>query len=238
MPRVIQILNRLSVGGPLTQVAYLTRYMAPEYESLFVCGQKDDHEKDAAYIVDKMGITPIYLPEMRRSINLRRDYVAYKKLKRIIKDFKPDIVHTHAAKAGALGRLAAKSCKVPVIIHTYHGHVFHSYFGKIITNTYIKIERYLAKKTDGLIAISNQQKKELETDYRIAPAYKFHVVLLGLDFKEFENDQIAKRTKFRNEFKIQEDEIAIGIIGRLAPIKNHDLFLEAIAFVNNNSKKK
>ena len=131
MPRVIQVLNRLIVGGPLTQVAYLTRYMAPEYESLFVCGQKDPHEKDAAYVVDKMGITPVYLPEMRRSINLLRDYVAYKKLKRIIKDFKPDIVHTHAAKAGALGRLAAKSCKVPVIIHTYHGHVFHSYFGRI-----------------------------------------------------------------------------------------------------------
>src|SRR5687767_12314795 len=169
--KVIQILNRLIVGGPLTQVAYLTHYMAPEFDTLLVFGQKDHHEKDATYVVEKMGITPIYLPEMRRSISPLRDYIAYKKLKQVIKDFKPDIVHTHAAKAGALGRLAARACNVPVIIHTYHGHVFHSYFGKVISNTYIQIERYLAKQTDALIAISNQQEKELEVDFKIAPAH-------------------------------------------------------------------
>jgi glycosyltransferase involved in cell wall biosynthesis len=238
MPRVIQILNRLIVGGPLLQVAYLTHYMAPEFDSLLVFGQKDHHEKDAIDVIEKMGIPHVYLPEMRRSINPFRDYIAYKKLKQIITDFKPDIVHTHAAKAGSLGRLAAIACKVPVIIHTYHGHIFHSYFGKVKSNIYIRIERYLGKKTDALIAISGQQKEELEVDFKIAPAHKFHVVLLGLDFKEFKDDEMTKRKKFRNEFGVKDDEIAIGIIGRLAPIKNHGLFLEAIAFVQKNTKKK
>ena len=84
---------------------------------------------------------------MKREINLKNDYLAYKKIKNIILDFKPDIVHTHASKAGTIGRLAAAHCKVPVIVHTFHGHVFHSYFGKLKTTLYKNIERYLASKS-------------------------------------------------------------------------------------------
>jgi glycosyltransferase involved in cell wall biosynthesis len=185
-----------------------------------------------------MGITPVYIPEMGRSINALKDYRAYQKLKQIIKEFKPDIVHTHAAKPGALGRMAARAMKVPVIVHTYHGHVFHSYFNILKTNTYIRVERYLARLSDAIIAISNQQKKELVEDFKIAPADKFHVIPLGFNLDKFQTDQQEKRLMFRSEFGIMDEEIAIGIIGRLVPVKNHELFIDAVHHVLQNSRKK
>src|SRR5689334_4812727 len=120
MPRVLRVLNRLIVGGPLLNATLLTRYMSPEFETLLVVGQKESHEKEADFVVKDLGIEPKFLPEMERSINLFQDYKAYLKMKKIIREFKPDIVHTHAAKPGMIGRMAARSMKAPVIIHTYH----------------------------------------------------------------------------------------------------------------------
>src|SRR6202012_2752907 len=146
--------------------------------------------------------------------------------------------HTHAAKAGALGRLAAHSCNVPVIIHTFHGHVFHSYFGKIKTNIYKNVERFLTRKSSAIIAISDKQKQELCIEHKIAPLQKTIVVPLGFDLSKFSDNQPEKRKKFREKYQIEEDEICIVIIGRLAPVKNHPLFLKAIEYVKNNSGKK
>lgn len=238
MPRILRILNRLTVGGPVLNALYLTKYLSPEFETMFVVGEKECHEEDASFLANEMKIEPVHLHEMGRSINPFSDYKAYQKLKKIIKEFKPDIVHTHASKSGALGRMAAKAMKVPVILHTYHGHVFHSYFGKLKSQTYVQIERHLARKSDAVIAISELQHKELLNDYKIAPPGKFHIVPLGFNLDKFQSDQTAKRLAFRNEFNLKEDHIAIGIIGRLVPVKHHDLFLEAISFVIKNSCKK
>jgi len=175
---------------------------------------------------------------MRRSINIFNDYAAYSKIKKIIQEFKPDIVHTHAAKAGALGRRAAFACKVPVTIHTYHGHVFHSYFGSFKTSVYKLIERNLAKKTSAIIAISEKQKEELVNIHKIAPAEKVHVIPLGFDLNRFKENGIEKRNIFRAKYKLSDDEVAIGIVGRLVPVKNHGLFLEAIKYVRDKSDKK
>ena len=145
MPRILRILNRLIIGGPSPNATYLTKYMAPEYETMLVIGGKDDHEQDAMHLAENLGIEPVVVPTMKRAINIADDRKAYNDIKKIIKDYKPDIVHTHAAKSGAIGRLAASACKVPVIVHTFHGHVFHSYFGKAKTTAFIQIERYLAR---------------------------------------------------------------------------------------------
>ena len=217
---------------------YLTKYLSPEFETLFVVGEKEDHEKSADFLVKELGITYTTVGGMGRSVNPVGDYKAYRQMKKIIRDFKPDIVHTHAAKPGAIGRLAASASKVPGIVHTFHGHVFHSYFNAVKTNFYINTERFLATKSDVIIAISNQQKKELVHDFRIAPEEKFRVIQLGLDLDKFVVHQDAKRKKFRTEFGIKDDEIAIGIVGRLVPIKNHYLFIKAIAHVLHNSSKK
>ncbi|NJO24764.1 MAG: glycosyltransferase family 4 protein [Bacteroidia bacterium] len=228
MPRVLRILNRLIIGGPSRNAVYLSKYMQPEFETLLVTGGKEDHEQDADDLAMEHGITPYCISEMKRVISFKEDWVAYKKIKRLIREFKPDIVHTHAAKAGALGRLAARQCNVPVIVHTFHGHVFHSYFGAAKTNFYIRAERYLAKFTDSMIAISAKQKEELTDTFRIAPAFKFHVVPLGLHLEPFMHDQPEKRKHFREEFGLDENTIAIGIIGRLVPVKNHALYIKSI----------
>ncbi|MEO7800520.1 MAG: glycosyltransferase [Ginsengibacter sp.] len=211
--------------------------MAPEFETLLVVGEKESHEHSADYLTEQLGVEPLVIPEMGRSINPINDYKAYRKLKSIIKEFKPDIVHTHAAKPGALGRLAAYTSGVKVIVHTYHGHIFHSYFSSFRTNTFLHIERYMAKISSSLVAISPLQKKELVDDFKVAPADKFSIIPLGLDLDKFQIDFWEKRTSFRNEFLLSEDTIAISIIGRLVPVKNHHLFIEAVAHVFNNTSK-
>jgi glycosyltransferase involved in cell wall biosynthesis len=123
-------------------------------------------------------------------------------------------------------------------VHTFHGHVFHSYFNSAKSSFFINTERFLARKSSAIIAISDQQKKELVEDFKIAPEHKFHLIRLGLDLDKFQCNQEEKREKFRQEFGLEEDEIAIGIVGRLVPVKNHYLFLKALAHVLRNSDKK
>ena len=238
MPRVLRIMNRLIVGGPVLNAVYLTKYLSPEFETLLVVGEKESHEKSAEYLAKDLGINYITIPQMSRSISPANDYIAYNKLKNVIKSFKPDVVHTHAAKPGALGRLAAANTKVPAIVHTYHGHVFHSYFNSLKTNFFINTERYLGKKSDAIVAISEQQKKELTKEFKIAPEEKFRVIQLGLDLDKFQQNRQEKRAKFRSEYRLADNEIAIGIIGRLVPVKNHYLFLKGIAHILANTSKK
>lgn len=238
MPRILRVLNRVTIGGPLLNTSYLTKYMAPEFETMLVTGSREDHETDASFITDQLGIQPVYIPEMGRSIDPRKDYLAYRKMQELIRQFKPDVVHTHAAKPGAVGRLAARAEKVPVIVHTYHGHVFHSYFNPVKTRFVINVERYLGKLSDAIIAISNKQHEELVNEFRIAPAEKFRVIPLGLDLDKFRTDYDAKRAAFRAEFGLQDEEIVISIIGRLVPVKNHALFLSGIHHVLRESGRR
>ena len=235
MTKVLRIINRFNLGGPTYNVAFLTKYMSAEYETLLVGGAKDDSEESSGFIVENLGLKPVIIEEMLREINIKNDYTGYKKIKKIIRDFKPDIVHTHASKAGTLGRLAASSCGVPVIIHTFHGHVFHSYFGKLKTTFYKSIERYLARKSTAIIAISEIQKHELVEIHSICSADKVHVVPLGFDLSKFQENMEEKRRKFRTMYDIADDEIAISIIGRLVPVKNHSMFLKALKIVSDKT---
>ena len=226
MPRVLRIINRFNLGGPTFNVAYLSRYMEPEFETLLVGGQKDETEDSSEFILENLGLNPFIIEEMKREIDLKNDIIAYNKIKKLIKEFKPHIVHTHASKAGTLGRLAAINQKVPVIVHTFHGHVFHSYFGKTKTIFYKTIEQRLAKKTDLIIAVSEKQKEELAFEHKIAPVEKIKVIGLGFDLSRFQFNSENNRQEFRNKYQLEPDTIAIGIIGRLVPIKNHKMFLD------------
>jgi len=236
--KVLRIINRFNLGGPTFNAAYLTKYLEPEFETLLVGGVKYEEEESSEFILEKLGLTPVVIPEMQRSISFKEDKKAYQKIKKIIEEFQPDIVHTHASKAGTLGRLAASKCKVPVVVHTFHGHVFHSYFGKAKTLFYKKIERRLAKKSTQIIAISDIQKKELWKDHKICKEDKLTVIPLGFDLDRFQENIEEKRKSFRDKYQIAADEIAIGIIGRLVPIKNHQLFINAINEVKQKSSKK
>lgn len=238
MPKVLRIINRFNIGGPTYNVAYLSKYISPEYETLLVGGAKDETEESSGFIVENLGLKPVIVEEMMREIDLKNDYAAYKKIKKIIEEFKPDIVHTHASKAGTLGRLAAAACNVPVIVHTFHGHVFHSYFGKLKTIFYKNIERYLARKSTAIIAISEIQKQELAGIHKICKPEKIHVIPLGFDLNRFQENIVEKRMSFRKKYALDDDEIAISIIGRLVPVKNHSLFLEALKIVSEKTTKK
>ena len=228
MKKILRIINRFNLGGPTYNAAYLTKYLENDYETLLIGGKHEKSEKSSMHILDNLGLKPIIIEEMQRSIHPIMDRIALKKIKDIIIEFKPDIVHTHAAKAGALGRKAAYDLGVKQIYHTFHGHVFHSYFGKIKTNIYKKIERNLAKKSTKIIAISEIQKQELSEVYKICSKEKIEVIPLGFDFRKFYENQTEKRKKFRKKWKIKDGEIAIGIIGRLVPIKNHAFFINVI----------
>jgi glycosyltransferase involved in cell wall biosynthesis len=218
--------------------AYLTKYLTPEYETVLVVGEREGHEKSADFITTQLDIPYTTIAGMGRAVNPLRDYKAYGDLKKLIQTFKPHIVHTHAAKPGAIGRLAASASGVPVIVHTFHGHVFHSYFNRAVSRFYIETERFLARRSDAIVAISNQQKQELTEVFHIAPEEKVRVIPLGFDLDRFQVSQNEKRQAFRREFGLQEDEIAIGIVGRLVPVKNHPLFLEAVHYVLTRTSKK
>jgi glycosyltransferase involved in cell wall biosynthesis len=237
MPKVLRIINRFNIGGPTYNATFLSRFLEDEYETLLIGGLPEKEEADSLHIIEEYGLSPMLISEMQRVPSFKSDKAAYKKIKQIIEEFKPDIVHTHAAKAGALGRKAAKACGVPVIVHTFHGHVFHSYFGKLKTNIFKFIERRLAKKSDGIIAISDMQKKELSQIHKICPADKIKVIPLGFDLDKFQ-EETSKRDVVREKYNVKEEQIAIAIIGRLAPIKNHGLFLSIIEDVLSKTSKK
>lgn len=236
--KVLRIINRFNIGGPTYNATFLTRYMSDDFETLLVGGLPEEGESDSLHVLEEYGVQPLLIDEMKRLPNFSSDRKAYKRLKQIIEEFQPDIVHTHASKAGALGRKAAYSLKVPVIVHTFHGHVFHSYFGKVKTAIFKAIERNLAKKSTGIIAISELQKTELSKEHHICPEQKIKVINLGFDLHKFHENLDEKRAVTRKEFNVQEDEVAIAIVGRLAPIKNHSLFLEAMRIVASKTQKK
>lgn len=228
MPRILRILNRLNIGGPTYNAVYLTRYLAPQYETLLLAGQRDDTEGDSTPFAERLGIVPETIADMHRELHPARDWRGLQQVRAVIRRYRPDIVHTHAAKAGALGRMAARLEGVPVVVHTFHGHVFHSYFSPLKTRVFIEIERGLARLSSAIVAISERQRHELAEVYRIAPAEKVALVPNGFDLSRFDPNP-ALRAAFRQQYGLGENELAIGIVGRLVPVKNHALFLEALA---------
>lgn len=236
--KVLRIINRFNLGGPTFNAAFLTRFMSDEFETILVGGVHDEGETDSYHILKQYEVPYILIPELRRTPNVLLDRKAYKKIKDIIEIEKPDIVHTHASKAGFIGRKAAKSCGVPVILHTFHGHVFHSYFNAVKTKAVKMLERRLAKQSTGIVAISEKQKEELTKDHQICPAEKVKVIPLGFDLNRFSADKVKNRVAVRKKWQIEKDEVAIAIVGRLAPVKDHNFFLDVITDLAKQTEQK
>jgi glycosyltransferase involved in cell wall biosynthesis len=236
--KVVRIINRFNLGGPVYNATFLTKFLGDEFDTTLIGGVPAKGETDAMHILRDYGVEPIVLPSIQRELNPKMDYKAYKKIKRILQEIQPDIVHTHASKAGFLGRYAAIQLGIPVVVHTFHGHVFHSYFGSAKTTFFKKIERYLARKTSGIIAISDLQKKELVETYKISTNEKMKVIPLGFDLEKFTTNKEERRTAVRKEYNIKKDEVAIALVGRLAPIKDHAYFLTIIEQLLEQTKTK
>lgn len=236
--KVLRIINRFNLGGPTYNATFLSAFLSDKFETKLIGGKHEEYEGESLFIPHKYGVEPQIIDSLQREINFKNDKQAYQEIRQIIKDYKPDIVHTHASKSGAIGRLAASKENVPVIVHTFHGHVFHSYFGKLKTQFYKTIERRLAKKSSAVIAISNLQKNELVNIHKVIPQEKAKVINLGFDLTKFQSNQNKKRSEFIAQYAIKEDEVCIGIIGRLTNIKNHDMFFQVIDQVVAKSKQK
>lgn len=231
-PRLLIILNRLAVGGPAFNVISGAAALSNEFEILLLAGAPDADEQPADYLLDQYkGFQFQKINSLKRSVLPGTDWRAYREIKQAIKKFQPQIVHTHGAKPGVLGRLAAYRSNVPVIVHTFHGHVFHSYFSGFVSKIIVRIEQWLAGFSSAIVAISETLKNELATKYNIAAANKIKLIRLGIDTTQFRDEDGTKRTHFRQDFNLPDDTIAIGIVGRLVPVKNHRLFIETAAQV-------
>jgi len=229
--RILRIINRMNVGGPSYNVAYLSKYLPNQYTTKVVSGMIEKDEASSTYIFDELGISYTFIHSMYRKISLLNDLKAFLTIRRIINEYKPHIVHTHAAKAGALGRLATifSYHKSQLVLHTYHGNIFDGYFSPIKSRIFIFIEQFLAKYTHAIVSISKTQKSDLVNKYAIAPDSKISIIPLGFDLTKFLNITMEDRYKIRQEFCIAEDRILVVITGRLTAIKNHIFLLDVLA---------
>ncbi len=239
--KILRIIARLNVGGPARHVVWLTEQLNDEeFESVLIAGTVPKGEESMNYVAADHGVTPIFIEEMSRELS-PKDAISLIKIFREIRRYKPDVIHTHTAKAGTVGRTAALLYKLVTpgagklrIVHTFHGHVFHSYYGKFKTGIFIAIEKFLARfATDKIITISPQQFHEIHEEVGIGRAEQFAVVPLGIDVSVFEQTDETRRA-VRNEIGVKDDEVLVGFVGRLTEIKDISLYLKVAAEVYKN----
>lgn len=237
--RVVRIIARLNIGGPARHVALLQRHLPGRgYESTLVTGVPAAGEAElppaeaAGAPIDR-----VVVPELGRALRAGDDLVAFVRIYRLLRRLKPDIVHTHTAKAGALGRVAAllynatrRPGRRAVVVHTFHGHVMQGYFGPVANRAVRTAERALARVSDRIIAISPAQQSDLVEVFRIAPARKVVMVPLGLDLDALERTP-DRGGRLRHEAGFPDDAVVCGYVGRLVPIKHADLLIRAFAEV-------
>lgn len=229
--RVLRVITRLNIGGPAIHVVNLTAGLPAErFETKLVCGTELPGEGSMLEVARARGVEPIQLPEIVNEFGLKRkDWQALRALRSLIRSFRPHIVHSHTAKAGFLARVVAHRERVPVIVHTFHGHVLHGYFDPVRTLLLRCMERHLARRSTRILAVSEQVRDDL-VRFRVAPPEKIRVMPLGFDLAPFFESK-ALRGEFRRELGCGDEARLIGIVGRIYPIKNHRLFLEASARV-------
>lgn len=250
MPRIVRIITRLNVGGPARHAGWLDASLRQQgVDETLVVGRVPSGESDMTEFVESLGVRPITLEEMSRELSFR-DVLAIWKLYWLFRDKRPDLIHTHTAKAGTVGRLAGwfykwftlktlvglpRRCQ---FVHTFHGHIFHGYYGSLKTWVFLTIERILAKVvTDRIVVISPRQFEEIHRDFRIGRADQFCVIRLGLDLSPYEQWR-EKRELLREEISADSDEVLVGIVGRITEIKNHALFLQAAAQLVQRTNQK
>ena len=231
--KIVRIIARLNVGGPARHVVWLNKALQNnEYQSVLLAGKVPAGEEDMSYFAAENAVHPIYIEEMSRELS-PKDVVSIWKVFRQLKREKPDVIHTHTAKAGTVGRLAGflyrwLAWKNVKIVHTFHGHIFHSYYGNLKTKVFLMIEKILARAaTDKIVVISRQQYEEIHERFGVGVKDQFQIIPLGIDLEAFDGWR-AKRDILRQEIGVADGDILVGLVGRLTEVKNHSLFLKVI----------
>ena len=223
--RVLRVIARLNMGGPALHVAYLSAGLAERgYETTLVAGTLARGEDSMAFVAEGLGIDVVRIDELGRDIAPVRDALAVLKLARLIRAERPQILHTHTAKAGAVGRLAALlagDARPPIVVHTFHGHVLRGYFDPVRSAGFRVLERWLARTSTALVAVSPQVRDDLVA-LGVAPRQKFAVVRLGVELDERVNVGANGRAETRRLLGIPPDRFAVGWIGRMTGVKRTD----------------
>ena len=220
--RIVHVIARLNVGGAALHVLQLAREQQRRgHDVLVVAGTLATGEESMEYVADELGVDVLKLPALQRELSVRADSLAIRGLREIIRARRPDVLHTHTAKAGATGRIAAVlsgDARPKAVVHTYHGHVLSGYFSRRWEHVFRLVERVLARTSGRLIAVSDEVRDEL-VGFRVARANRFVVVPYGFDLPAWsEADELA-RTRIRQQLGLSDDTFAIGWAGRLTAIK-------------------
>lgn len=229
--RILRVIARLNMGGPALHVAYLSAGLRERgYGTTLVAGSLARGEESMAFVAQDLGVPVIRLSALKRDISPLRDAMSVIRLANLIRVQRPHILHTHTAKAGAIGRLAAilaGDARPPIVVHTYHGHVLRGYFDPVRANAFRLIERWLAKMTTTLIAVSPQVRDDL-VRLGVAPTEKFAVVRLGVELDERIPADQNGRGETRRVLGIPPERFMVGWVGRMTGIKRTDDVLLAV----------
>ncbi len=240
--KIVRVIARLNIGGPARHVIYLAERMnRGSFRTVLVKGAESKTEGTMEEIAKTRGVGCLFIPKLGREIRASDDWGAFRELFCLLRSERPDILHTHTAKAGALGRLAGwvyrwttpggRSLK---IFHTFHGHVLQGYFGPLKTQVFRWIERLLALVSTRVITLSEGLREEL-VNFGVAPREKIQVVPLGLELSGFLNTKNKNEDdgSLRSSCGIPPEAFVVGIVGRLVPIKNHETLFKAARLLIN-----
>lgn len=234
--RIAQIIGRLNIGGPaIYAVALANHFNRANYRSLLITGLPQRHEGDMSYLLEDTPAEAVVIPTLSRDLSPVRDLRSLRRVVSLLCRFRPHIVHTHTAKAGFIGRMAAMILGIRSTVHTFHGHTFSHYFGRVRNAAFMSAERLLAHHTAKIVAVTAQQVRDLVKVYRIAPARKVVEIPQGLDLSGFLRCE-EKRSAWRNRLHLSERDVVVGIVGRLYPIKGHELLIRSAALLTKRHR--
>jgi glycosyltransferase involved in cell wall biosynthesis len=241
--RVMRIITRLNIGGPSIQATRLSALDREGFETTLIHGRLGEREGDMSYLIAP-GSQAIYLDALRRPLSPWNDVRALLTIIGEMRRRRPHLVHTHMAKAGTLGRVAAALYNLTRargsrarVIHTYHGHVLEGYFTPMMTSLFIGVERMLARVTDVIVAISPAIAAQLGEEFGIGRAGQYRVIPLGFDLAPFAAIDDAARVRARQDLNLDPDADVVCTVGRLTAIKQHHLFLDTVAGVSASRPK-
>ncbi|KXX69870.1 glycosyltransferase [Flammeovirga sp. SJP92] len=233
--KILRIIARLNVGGPAIHTVLLTDQLQnEEFESKLYAGPIPSNEGDMSYLASERGVEVNYIQELQRELSLVNDIKALFRILKIMLKYKPDIVHTHTAKAGFIGRGAALlynfiSNTKTKTVHTFHGHVFHGYFSPLKTKLFLFIERSLAKSTDRIITITDKQQEEI-LGFGIGQKEQHSMIPLGLDLRRFYDNN--NKDFLHESYSIPKNKKLIGIVARFTQIKNLEMFIRVAKLIH------
>lgn len=225
--KVAQVITRMDWGGSPDIVRILSQYLDKNrFEVFFICGPSAFPTEKTQVFFESLKSNLIKVNTLQRNVNPVFDFIAFWQLYFIFKKHKFDLVHTHTAKAGALGRLAAFFAGVKVIIHTSHGHNFYGYFSQLLSKIIILIERFLGSFTSEIITLTEMERSDL-IKFKVCGQSKIKVINTVVEITEEYNDSEVNPITMKHNLMIEKEKIVIGMVGRLEPIKGVDLFIEA-----------